>query len=202
MITPLQSQWLSLCSQIQLDGATHWPKIQSAYTTPNLAYHNLHHIADCLTKFATRRQEATNPIAVELAIWFHDIIYDPRASDNEEQSAQVAASFLSTSSLAKAVSDLIIATKHSDTPSSPDTQLLCDIDLSILGSPPGSYQKYAAAIRNEYSWVSNPDYTKGRTKVLQNFLTRPTIFSLETSRTLYETQARQNIEAEINSLSS
>lgn len=196
----LQSQWLTLCSQISLEGESQWKLIHTAYTTPTLAYHNLKHIADCLAKFSARKQEATNPIAVELAIWFHDIIYDPRAPDNEEQSAQVAATFISTTSLANTVSDLILATKHSDHPSSPDAQLLCDIDLSILGSPPGRYQQYATAIRDEYSWVSEPDYRQGRSKVLQSFLDRDLIFSLKTSQTLHESQARINLENEIQEL--
>jgi len=196
----LQSQFLALCSQIGLNGEDQWTKIHTSYTTSGLAYHNLDHIADCLEKFSTRKDEAEDPISVELAIWFHDVIYDPKASDNEEQSARQALDFLASTPCAQIVSDLILATKHSGEPITPDKKLLCDIDLSILGSDSSRYQEYSEAIRDEYSFVPEAKYQTGRTNVLQQFLNRPSIFSLGISQDLYESQARQNLTKEILSL--
>lgn len=197
---PLQSKLFPLCSQVGLNGPSQWSLLHSAYTTCKLAYHNLTHIADCLEKFSARKSEAENPAAIELAIWYHDAIYDPRAPDNEEQSAQLASESLSNTPFAKPVSNLILATKHTSPLTSQDAQLICDIDLSILGASPSDYQKYASAIRSEYSWVSESDYRAGRSKVLKHFLDRDFIFSLKNSQEIYETQARQNISQELISL--
>lgn len=196
----LKSQWLSLCSRIEIEGDQQWNHLHEAYTTSGLAYHNLNHIEDCLQKFTARKDEATDPLAVELAIWFHDAIYDPRASDNEEQSADLAAKFLSGTKFHQSVPDLIIATKHTGEPATTDEKLLCDIDLSILASPPETYRQYSTAIRDEYSWVPGSDYRSGRTKILQHFLARPSIYFLESSRKAHESAARRNLQSEIEAL--
>ena len=141
-------------------------------------------------------------MAVEFAIWFHDIVYDPKAPDNEEQSAEVAASFLAGSPLAGKVAELIIDTSHRQEPQSNDGKLICDIDLSILGRTPTSYRAYAESIREEYSWVSSADYTLGRSKVLENFLNRERIYSLPFFEEKYEQQARSNLSNELKSLAS
>ncbi len=62
-------------------------ELASLYSQPHRYYHNLHHIAECLAEFDSVRHLASQPVAVELAIWFHDAIYDTRAQDNEERSA-------------------------------------------------------------------------------------------------------------------
>lgn len=198
----LFQRWALLCQTAGLDDIAEGEKIINCYAGNGLAYHNLDHLGDCLDKLLARKSEARDPIAVELAIWFHDAIYDPHASDNEEQSAHLASQFLSGTDYHQSVPDLIIATKHTDAPATPDEKLLCDIDLSVLGSPPERYRQYATAIRDEYSWVSDSDYRSGRTKVLEHFLARPSIYSLESSRKLYEAQAVQNLRAEILDLHS
>ncbi len=199
-LSQLREQWLALCAKIGVDGEAEWQSLSTAYTSSGLAYHNLDHIADCLLKFQARKTEAADPIAVELAIWFHDAIYDPRAADNEEKSAHLAANFLKKTPYCGLVPDLIIATKHIGEISSPDAALLCDIDLSILASPIPLYQKYSAAIREEYSWVPSSDYRRGRTKVLKNFLNREFIYALKASRIDDEPWARNNLAREIQEL--
>jgi len=97
-----------------------------------------------------------------LAIWFHDIVYDPRAKDNEERSADEAAVFLQGTEFVDSVRILILATEHNEESGSRDARLLCDIDLSILGSERELYQTYSKAIREEYAWVSDEEYRAGR----------------------------------------
>ena len=196
----LHARWTLLCAGLRLDGGEQWLELAKNYTTSGLAYHNLHHIADCLAQFSARSLESTNPVALEMAIWFHDVIYDPKSSENEEGSAEMAARFLTGTPLAGEVSALILATKHSEPPSTPDEALICDIDLSILGSSPSRYQAYSEAIRSEYSWVPEQDYRAGRTKVLRHFLDRASIFYLKTSRDQFESRARENLESEISQL--
>ena len=55
------------------------------------AYHTLRHIEACLAWMRDAPLEDDDRIAAEFAIWFHDAVYDTRASDNEERSADLAA---------------------------------------------------------------------------------------------------------------
>jgi predicted metal-dependent HD superfamily phosphohydrolase len=102
-----------------------------------------------------------DPTAVQLAIWFHDAVYDPRASDNETRSADLAVDLLSSigvpGSVIEKVVRLVRATAHLSSgvpPTDRDTATLLDADLAILGSSPARYQRYAADIRKEYAWLA------------------------------------------------
>ena len=50
--------------------------------------------------------------------------------------------------------------------SSPDAQLLVDIDLSILGSPAERFERYDQDVRKEYAWVPGFRYQEARAQVL------------------------------------
>lgn len=196
----LEDRWMLLCGHVGLDGGELWKELLAAYTCPARAYHNLNHIADCLVLFDEHRHLATNPVCLEFAIWFHDVVYDTRAADNEVRSATAAAEFLAAASDVGDVSGLILATRHDGSPGSGDADLLCDIDLSILGRAPDAYDKYAVSIRREYSWVPLEDYVKGRRRVLEFFLSRRSIYALDAFEKAYGMQARENIRREIASL--
>jgi predicted metal-dependent HD superfamily phosphohydrolase len=198
--TALEPRWAFLCNQAGLDGRAEWREMSAAYGNPSRAYHNLDHIADCLLQFDEHSHLASDPVALEFAIWFHDIVYDARAADNEERSAAAAERFLSATIFGRSVGDLIRATKHHVAPGTPDAALLCDIDLSILGRSPGEYDAYARAIRQEYSWVPLAEYVKGRIRVLESFLGRPSIFALEDLEGSLGESARANLLREIGRL--
>ncbi len=143
------------------------------------------------------RSLAESPDAVELAIWFHDAIYDTHAKDNEEQSARLAAQFLDEAGvdpgLISSVGSLIHATKHAAPPGSPDAALLVDIDLAILGQPRERYARFEEEIRSEYSWVAPADFGAGRGTILGGFLGRPAIYSTDSFCRRYEASARGNL---------
>ena len=145
-------------------------------------------------------QPLSNEPALLLAAWFHDAIYDSRAKDNEERSADLAAEMLAEMSVADVIAEvrrLILLTKtHDPADSDHAGQLLVDADLAILGTEPAEYQAYATAIREEYAWVPEEAYRAGRRAVLENFLRRPHIYRTAALAGL-EAAARRNLAAEV-----
>jgi predicted metal-dependent HD superfamily phosphohydrolase len=180
-------------------------RLESAYAEPGRAYHNSQHIADCLALFDEVRALAQRPGEVEAALWYHDVIYDPRAHDNEERSADWAAHDLkgvdASAQAIERVVALILATQHRGEPKLPDAELLVDIDLSILGRDEVAFAEYDRAIRVEYAWVPEDQYRAGRAAVLRKFLERPVLYRTAPLRERYEAAARRNLAMAIASLS-
>src|SRR5690606_19490271 len=92
------------------------------------------------------------------------------------------------------VRNLIMATRHTTPPTTPDASLLTDIDLAILGQPPGRFAAFEQQIRQEYAWVPPSEFALGRAKILRGFLDRPTVYSTAAFRQKYEQRARTNLE--------
>jgi predicted metal-dependent HD superfamily phosphohydrolase len=174
------------------------------YAEQHRHYHNARHIGECLKEFDSVRELAGQPLAVELAIWFHDAIYDPHASDNEERSAGLAGQFLSSAGLGRQfqepVARLVLATKQHDGSLHPDAPLLVDVDLSILGQPPERFWQYENQIRAEYEWVPNEVFATRRAEILEQFLARKRIYSTDNFFRKYEAQARMNLRASVENL--
>ena len=161
--------------------------LKARYAEPHRRYHTLEHIEHCLREFDPR--QAREPEAVELAIWFHDAVYDTRRSDNEERSA---AWLLELMPEAKRAAELILATKHHRA-STPDEALLVDVDLAILGQSKERFDRYEKQIREEYAWVPGLLFRRKRRKILRGFLERPFIYGTEAFRAKYEAAARANL---------
>ncbi len=178
--------------------------LTAAYAEPQRAYHTTAHLADCLAQFDAVSALADDPDQVEMAIWFHDAIYDPRAADNETRSAAWAVQALTDAeislAIARNIAGLVLTTEHQLLPQGHDAQLLVDIDLAILGRAPAIFAEYNHQIRVEYQWVTEAEYRKRRAQVLANFLARPTIYQTEFFQARYEQQARQNLAQAIERL--
>lgn len=194
-----EQQWLVLWQRLGAQGDSHavYNDLVARYSEPHRAYHTLEHIGHCLDEFEQVRQLATNPDAVELALWYHDAIYDTNAKDSEKRSSALAVEMVRNASLSdnlgQSVANLIIATKHSATPTDSDVQLIVDIDLSILGQPENRFDEYERQIRKEYKLVADDKFAAGRSAILRSFLDRPSIYSTQFFRNKYEMQARRNI---------
>jgi predicted metal-dependent HD superfamily phosphohydrolase/GNAT superfamily N-acetyltransferase len=174
-----------------------YQELVSRYSEPHRHYHDLRHIAECLSEFDAARKLAGEPVAVELAIWFHDAIYDTHASDNEERSAELAKRCIveagGSVDLAKSVAVLVLATKAHDPSLHLDAPLLVDVDLSILGQRKERFEEYEAQIRREYDWVPQAMFAEKRAEILERFLGRQRIYSTEHFYAKYETRARANL---------
>jgi predicted metal-dependent HD superfamily phosphohydrolase len=173
--------------------------LASLYAEDHRKYHNISHI-DRMLGWLDATGERND--SVELAIWFHDAVYDPLGKDNEALSARYFTDHLGsyvTASLNEDVERLILATDASRPRTGrEDENLIIDIDLSILGASPKDYAAYRVAIRSEYSAVPEGKFTAGRAAILRRFLSQP-IYSTGFFGQL-ESQARLNIQDELESL--
>lgn len=179
-------------------------ELVAAYGEPERHYHNLDHIAHLLEILDATLDTDTGKQSdlLRFAAWYHDLVYDPRRSDNESRSADAARLTMRTLGQSDAaidrVCDLILMTqRHQAEEADLEGQLFLDADLFILGTYPPTYQAYAAAIRREYSWVPDRVFFEGRRKVLLGFGERPMIYRTDMIRSKIEPSARRNIAAEI-----
>jgi predicted metal-dependent HD superfamily phosphohydrolase len=173
------------------------------YSAPGRHYHNLRHIEDCLAALdGVAGLSARDREVLTAAIWWHDIVYDPTRSDNEEESAKRAEQDLAPD-LRHDVGRLIRLTRtHDVQPGDRLGAILISIDLAILGAAPSAYVAYAAAIRREYAHVGDDAYRAGRLAVLERFAARPAIYPDPSFAMRLEKQARANIAREIETLRS
>jgi predicted metal-dependent HD superfamily phosphohydrolase len=204
----LQQSWATLLAHYTDDAAGSYrvfDRLAAAYDADDRHYHDLEHVADVLRVAGRLADRADEPRLIQLAVWFHDAVYDSRAKDNEERSAALAVELLGpmgvpSDSLGR-VAELIRATAHVGTAEvDADTAVLLDADLAILGAAPERYDRYARAIRREYAWVPEADYRAGRGRVLQGFLDRARIFRTERLFQEGEGPARENLRREIEAL--
>ena len=141
---------------------------------------------------------------MEYALWFHDAVYNPHSSNNEERSADWACEVLLRHDVdatrVERVRAHILATRHEAPATTPDSQLLVDADLSILGADEVAYAEFEANVRKEYRWVPAPLFRRKRAEILESFLARPQIYSTAPFQVRYELQARRNLSAAITAL--
>jgi len=158
-------------------------------------YHTTEHLRSCFMAM----DSVLDPVhpSVELALWYHDFVYNPRRTDNETQSALAASArldLLGQSKLTDHVARLILATKHDWDATTADAQVIQDVDLHILGTDPETFDAYEAAIRKEYAWVDEERYRKARGALLGSFMGRATIYHTpEFQVSGYERRARDNL---------
>ena len=204
----MKSRWLRLAREVGIKGESAeeiWHGFVAAYGADGRFYHNLNHIQHTLDIADQLRDEAVDFTAVQLALWFHDVVYDPRRGDNEAQSAAYAERVLRPlgvlDEMLVEVTNLILATKSHEAPKpDPNIFVILDADLAILSAPPAQYDAYARAIRQEYSFVPDEQYVAGRTAVLQKFLARSPFYFTEWMREKGETAVTQNLNRELEGL--
>ena len=176
------------------------------YSEKHRFYHNLSHIHSLLNNAENFSDKFVDYDSVRLAIWFHDVVYEPKSLKNEFESALLMREKLTELSfpkeMTKKVEKLILATEKHDAASlDDDGKLFLDLDLGILGAEEGVYEKYTRAIRCEYSFVPEFLYRRSRAKILKNFLNRQIIYFTDEMCKKYETAARRNMANEIKELS-
>lgn len=204
----LKSQWDSLVSFYPSDKTIQdeiFQILKERHSEKSRFYHNFCHVKTLLELLESFADKIRDPKAIKFAIWFHDAIYDTQKSDNEAESAKLASEMLHklkvNDETIELVKDLILATQdHSGRNLTYDAKLFLDMDLAMLGMNEEIYKEYSEAIRQEYAWVSESMYRRGRRRVLKSFIKREGIYFTDEMKVEYEERARKNINNEIKSL--
>lgn len=178
--------------------------LMQAYAEKGRHYHTAEHVTACLRHLDDCLASVKRPREVEIALWFHDAIYQPLSSSNEKDSADWAAAFLTDQGVAEQlvarVHRLIMATEHNAPAQTHDEAVLVDVDLSILGTPMAVYDIFEQAVRREYRLVPLPLYRRKRVQVLRGFLERPSIYTSGCFGPQMEQQAHDNLSRAITDL--
>jgi len=186
------------------DGGDVFEELLRAYQEPHRRYHGLDHLRDCLEQLDAAPGTGPTRDLAEIALWFHDAVYVPGATDNEARSAEWAARALvgagADERQAREVARLIHLTDHARPAEDAVGALVCDVDLSVLGRPAAEFAEYERRIRAEYGEVPEPLYRAGRATILARFLARDSLYRSGHFRALYEEAARRNLRHSLDRL--
>ena len=216
-----RENFLALCERIKEKNCPpfKWPDINpnvifdelvARYSEPHRAYHTLRHIEHGLAELESARSCPFQPVpdleAIELALWYHDAVYDPGANNNESQSRLLLLEHFVPNidhynPIFEDIAALIFVTNHAVSPFDDEgqirvhqtAQIIIDIDLAIFGQPEDVFKEYERGIRQEYGHLSDRDFYAGRVALLYSFLHRPTFYLTDFFQQKYEEQARRNL---------
>jgi predicted metal-dependent HD superfamily phosphohydrolase len=205
MVT-LEERWRALLAPFAAGGAAAVGRaLLDRYAEPHRRYHTVAHLQAVVG--ALFLDLATDPASVELAAFFHDAVYEPRATAgaNERDSAELAATSLGSLGVPAAtvneVARLVLTTVDHRVPvEDADGAVLNDADLAVLAAPRPAYAAYAEAVRAEYAWLDDPTWRAGRAGVLAGLLDRPRLFMTSRGFAQWEAAARENVAAELRAL--
>lgn len=178
-------------------------KLAEKYSEPHRAYHTLEHIDYALGELDESTHDS--PEVIELALWFHDLIYDPRSPTNEIESAHTFLVWVNEAGhniddLVTNVARMIGNTTHKELVTDWPSQLLCDIDVAGLGRSFEEYMAYGEKIRFEYNFVPVHVFNAGRIAFIEGMLAKRHIYYTDFFRERYEAQAQANLKEELRLL--
>ncbi len=203
----LADAWLRLAREVGARGdvAGTGAMLLGRWTEPHRGYHDLAHLDEVMRRLDLLVAETPHPAVVRLAAWFHDAVYDPTASDNEERSAELATTTLAALGLgpdvvAEVARLVRVTATHDVADADRDAAVLCDADLAVLAADPLRYESYVEGVRREYQHLDDTTFNGGRAEVLSRLLDRPQLFRTGYGRREWEEGARANAAAELRSL--
>ncbi|WP_030794925.1 hypothetical protein [Streptomyces sp. NRRL S-920] len=204
----LRERWLStLLRARDTDRCVYDPyrfadNLLARWAEPQRRYHTTAHLTAVLDHIDVLEDHADDPELVRLAAWFHDAVYAPDRSENEERSARLAERALPEAGLSDRqtaeVARLVRLTlTHDPADGDHNGEALCDADLAILAAAPDAYAAYAAAVREEYGFVPDEAFRAGRADVLRQLLALPRLFRTPHGSANWEGPARENLTTEL-----
>lgn len=206
-MTDLRAAWTELTLAVE-GGATDLTGIGDALLTswsePARHYHNLTHLQHVLRRIDELAEHAEDLLAVRLAAWYHDAVYDG-ATDDEERSAvraerELAAAGVDPAMIAEVARLVRVTADHDPAAADRNGEVLCDADLAVLAARPDEYAAYTAAVRLDYAHVPDDAFRSGRAAVLRSLLALPCLFRTPHGRAHWEPRARANLTAELSTL--
>ncbi|GAA3229472.1 hypothetical protein ACFQE4_13780 [Streptomyces thermocoprophilus] len=189
------------------DAAPYAERLLACWQEPQRRYHTLTHLTSMLDHIdGPLAAYADAPDLVRLAAWFHDAVYLPDRSENEERSARLAERALAEAGVPEdgtaEVARLVrLTVTHDPAADDRNGQVLCDADLAVLAAPPAAYAAYTAAVREEYHFVPSDAFRAGRSAILRQLLELPALYRTPYGREHWEDTARHNLRAELEMLS-
>jgi predicted metal-dependent HD superfamily phosphohydrolase len=181
-----------------------WSEIEQNYSDTKRHYHTLMHLDNLLKKLLEVKDNINSWETILFTLFYHDIVYNPLQSDNEEKSAEIAEARMKQiyvpTEIIKNCKSKILATKSHLNSTDSDTDYFIDADLSILGQEEDVYKDYSKNVRLEFLYYPSVIYNKGRIQVLNSFLKRDCIFKTEYFRSQFEEQAKINLNKEVGLL--
>ncbi|ENW19594.1 hypothetical protein L313_2897 [Acinetobacter haemolyticus CIP 64.3 = MTCC 9819] len=201
-LTLLEKSWFELHQYYHFSEPQKvFNKLIAAYSEKQRAYHTVQHLYECLVLFESIRPDLNDENAVELALWFHDVVYDPQAKDNELKSAELLEYYLAQDlsvDIVQKIKRWIIATQKHEATDELDLQFLLDIDLAILAASPERFDEYEQQIQQEFAWVDPDIYSIKRKQVLAHFYQTEPLYQTEYFQQNFEQRAKQNLKRILN----
>jgi predicted metal-dependent HD superfamily phosphohydrolase len=183
--------------------------LAARYAEPHRRYHGTAHaravVADAAVLAAELRLSAGERAVLTIAAAAHDVVYDGHPGDDERRSASWARDWLTRAGVGPAhaarAGELVLATvTHLAPPQDLTAWALLDADLAILGADQGAYDRYRAAVRQEYAVLDDAAWRTGRAAVMAKLLARDPLYGTGAARRRWEAAARANIARELESL--
>ncbi|OON72305.1 HD domain-containing protein [Streptomyces tsukubensis] len=210
MADDLRSRWLRTLRRARAGGpgpdpAPYAENLLARWAEPQRVYHSTDHLVAVLDHVDTLAEHAEDADAVRLAAWFHDAVYRPDRSENEERSAALAERALTEAGVpaprtAEVARLVRLTVTHDPAEGDTDGEVLCDADLAVLAGAPDAYAAYASAVRAEYAFVPDEAFREGRASVLRQLLALPRLFRTPYGTREWEARARQNLATELELL--
>ncbi|OEV04948.1 hypothetical protein [Streptomyces oceani] len=202
----LLARWNALLARAGVaDPAPYGAELLARWAEPQRHYHTTAHLRAVLDRIDELATDADDPDAVRLAGWFHDAVYRPERSTNEERSARLARRALAQAGLAPGRTEEVVrlvrlTASHDPADGDGNGAVLCDADLAVLAGSPEEYAHYAAAVRREYGFVPDERFRAGRAAVLRQLLGLPRLFRTSGGYRRWERTARHNLRGELDLL--
>ena len=178
--------------------------LRARYAEPHRAYHTQAHIDAMLAGLRALGSTVGQPDMVELAIWYHDAVYDPAAGGDERRSADLLraelAGLADPAMLAQAEALVCWTADHGIPAGLPadrhrDAALFLDLDMAVLGADRATFDAYERGIAAEFVPVyGDGRFRVGRAQFLQATLERPRLFHSAHFDRLYDAAARANLQ--------
>ena len=178
------------------DAGALWADVRGRYAEPARRYHTLEHLRHCLRQVDLVAELMPDPDTVRIALWFHDVVYEPAAADNEARSADFARASLGPHLPASQVDDverLVLATRYGAMPRRDDEAWTIDIDYSSFALPWEEFLRDSHAVRAERPDLADADFAIQQARFLESLLARPVLYHTEFFRERCEAAARDNI---------